>query len=441
MDGTNLTLSLFEHETLSLIGENVPLRDIHLRQLERLNQQTGVELVRLEYKRLRATSYVGVIQLGNATLQVLPKVDATGRDDRRDPHSVASAAANLLWMLVYAGGLPVYEGEMATLLKRRDNLFEILVRIFCQQLAEQLARGMYCCYQRREDSLPVLKGRWLLGQQLRRQPLARAKFLVAYDEFSPDNPLNRVLAYAVHYLRRMTKDTDNRRWLDRLRPWFEDVATPSHLSSSDLEQVTFSRLNAAYRPVFDLACLFLAQESLQLQAGQIQTFAFLFDMNLLFERFVAGFLRRHRDLALPERLRSCDVIVQGGSDSRWLAQTHLDGGRRVFRLKPDLLFRRPDETTALIVDTKYKTHHTISETDAYQMHAYATCYACSELVLLYPKARMPTQTLYLNGPIGQPQTRLRAQTIDLRHDLRTKAGCKALAHELAQALEGASEGE
>jgi 5-methylcytosine-specific restriction enzyme subunit McrC len=193
-------LSFFEHKFISLAGDDPPLRDIHLRQLDRLNRQSGVDLVKLGYKQIRATSYVGVIQLGHVTLQILPKVDIHGRDDGHNPDSVNSAVANLLWMLVYAGELPVYENELSSLLKRRGDLFEILVRIFCERLIEQLERGLHRTYQRQEETLSVLKGRWLLGRQLREQPLVRNKFLVTYDEFIPDNLLNRVFCYTVHYL-------------------------------------------------------------------------------------------------------------------------------------------------------------------------------------------------------------------------------------------------
>lgn len=430
------TISVFEHQPISLVDEDVPLRHIHLRQLERLNRQVGVELVRLGYKQLRATSYVGVIRLGGVTLQILPKVDVAGRDDGKNPDSVNSAVANLLWMLVYAGELPVREGEVANLLQRQADLFEILVRIFCERLAEQMERGLHRTYQRQESTLPVLKGRWLLGRQLREQPLVRDKFLVTYDEFTLDNPLNRILCYTVHYLWPLTRDAGNRKRLDTLRMWLDDVTLLSHISAQDMDRVTFTRLNAAYRPVFNLAGMFLAQKSLQLQTGRTQVFTLLFDMNLLFERFVAGFLRRRGQQALPEGLHECELLVQGSGVPRWLARTQPDGGRDLFRLKPDLLFRQPDRSIALIVDTKYKTDLAITETDAYQMHAYATRYQCPEVLLLYPEGQMRTQTLYIETHSGQPQVRLRTQTVSLRYDLSKREGCDNLARELAQALEG-----
>lgn len=273
------TISLFEHQALSLADPDSPLRDFHVRQLDRLNRQAGVDLVKLGYKQIRATSYVGVIQVGGLTLQILPKVDSLNQDDRRNQDSVKSAVTNLLWMLFYAGELPLHEQDVSALHTQRGYLFEVLIHIFCKQLIEQIERGLHRTYEHREESLPLLKGRWLLNRQLREQPLRRDQFIVAYDEFVPDNPLNRVFAYTVHYLQDLTRDARNRQRLDLLRTWLDEVSLPARISRQDLDRVIFTRLNAAYRPVFNLACAFLAQEVLQFQVGQTQTFTFLFDMN------------------------------------------------------------------------------------------------------------------------------------------------------------------
>jgi len=433
-------VSVFEHQPISLIGEDVPFRQTHLRQLERLNLQAGVEIVRLGYRQLRATSYVGVIQLGNVTLQILPKVDATGVNDARHSASVEKAAANLLWMLVYAGELPIHENEVTSLIKRRGNLFEILVRVFCERLSKQLVTGFHRTYRQRRELLPVLKGRWLFSEQLCKQPLLRERFLVVYDEFSKDNPLNRVFCYVIHFLWGLTQDPGNRRQLDILRMWFDQVTLLPNISPQDLARVTFTRLNEAYRPIFNLACIFLGQESLYLRAGRIQTFSFLLDMNVLFERFVVGFLRRHRQQALPERLKRCEIIAQGVGEPRWLASTEPSGGEKKFRLKPDILFRSPDGSITLVVDTKYKVHSEIQQADAFQMHAYSKRYKCPDVLLMYPESQtasqMTSQTLYIESSEGVFPIRLRTQTIGLCYDLQLPNERDELAKEMALALGG-----
>ncbi|MBE7550038.1 MAG: hypothetical protein HS126_03030 [Anaerolineales bacterium] len=432
------TISLFEHQALSLAGPDSPLRDFHVRQLDRLNRQARVDLVKLGYKQIRATSYVGVIQVGGLTLQILPKVDSLGQDDRHNQASVKSAVTNLLWMLFYAGELPLHEQDVAAIRTHRGDLFEILVRIFCERLGEQLERGLHRTYEHREEILPVLKGRWLLGRQLRQQPLLRHKFEVGYDEFLPDNPLNRILCYTVSFLRALTRHPENRQHLDMLRLWFDEVTLLRRITPNDLDRVVFTRLNAAYQPVFNLARMFLTQEALQLQAGATPTFTFLFDMNLLFERFVAGFLRRYHHLTLPPEYQDCTIVLQGRSEARWLARTRPepDGGRRVFRLKPDILLRKPDRRIALVVDTKYKIHPTVNEADAYQMHVYATRYDCPEVLLLYPEGHINPQKLYTDHPVRPTPTCLRTQTISLRYNLGSPTQRNDLAQQLAQVLKG-----
>ena len=117
-------ITLFEHEQL-ILSDASPLRQSHFYHLEKINQQAGVELIHIGYKRIKAKSYVGVIQIGDVTIQILPKVDITGQDNSKSESSVKSAVSNLLWMLIYAGELPVKESEISPLTRMKGNLFEI----------------------------------------------------------------------------------------------------------------------------------------------------------------------------------------------------------------------------------------------------------------------------------------------------------------------------
>ena len=89
------------YQALGLIA-NDPLLEI----LDRVNQNCGKELIRLERKELRATQFVGVIQARGHTIQILPKIDC-------DPE--ASAVAVL--------GSATYERAIVSALQ---NFFHIL---------------------------------------------------------------------------------------------------------------------------------------------------------------------------------------------------------------------------------------------------------------------------------------------------------------------------
>jgi 5-methylcytosine-specific restriction enzyme subunit McrC len=98
-------------------------------------------------------------------------------------------------------------------------------------------------------------------------------------------------------------------------------------------------------------------------------------MEYVFEDFIYGFIDRE--------LPSISVRSQR-------SDTYLDEGK-IFNLKPDLWLKTSHRS--LIVDTKYKivyddlkdTKKGISQSDLYQMLAYAVRFGVKEIILFYPE--------------------------------------------------------
>ena len=235
-----------------------------------------------------------------------------------------------------------------------------------------------------------MRGRWRITDQLRRAPHLRHKFDVIYDEFSPDTPLNRVFQFVTEKLLLVAEDWENRRLLSDLRDWLSCVRRHANVSQADLDQVHFTRLNDRFLPTFNLARLFIENSVFQLMVGQRRTFAFVFDMNRLFEEFVAGFIEVHKDRILSGEWSDARVVPQSRGMRIHLAEI-LPGGRRVFGLVPDVMINRTSGKPLLVLDTKYKQlsktreHLSVSEGDMYQMLAYAVSVGCPRVLLLYPQ--------------------------------------------------------
>jgi 5-methylcytosine-specific restriction enzyme subunit McrC len=427
-------LTLFEHET-----KPVELTARQLVQLDQLQRQLPEQVLQPVYRAdgwaLRAGQYVGVVRLGAHTIQILPKI-------YRSPDTVApttragEATANLLHMLAYAGLVRVQESAIADLLSRESDWFEILTHLFASHLHEEWRRGPTRSYQTVEDELPLLKGKWRLSAQFRRPDKAH-RFAVAYDQFTIDIALNRILRFVVERLSRLTRSSVNARLLGELRGLLDDVSLVPAMTTADADRITFNRLNARYEPVLNLARLFLDNGALQTASGDTSLFAFVFDMNVIFEGFIAGFLHRHRGAAIPPELQPCALAVQARGRQLHLARSE---GHTLFRLKPDLLFRQGD-TTRLIADTKYKRLDPadrklgISTADFYQMFAYAQRYDCPRVVLVYPQsAEMAAPVRRRFQVEGSDDKQILAATIDIRRDLGKRHECDALAAELATIL-------
>lgn len=402
----------------------------HLQLLERARVAKGADVLTATshggQRTLRAHQFAGTLRLGADTITILPKIDyGDGRAE--------SAARNLLYMLEQAGTLPPHRQSLAPLLRRGGDWFELLTRIFATELLAQWTRGPHRHYQLIEDTLPVLRGK-LQVQRQARQPARDHRFDVAYDEFTEDNPLSRVLRYVVEQLWRRARDGGNRRLLGELRQLMDQVSLEPFLTAAAIQPGLINRLNARYEPLLNLARLFLGHESLELARGDAQTFAFVFDMNQLFEAFLVGFIRRRWAAVVPPGLQDCTLHPQGHHHTRYLAGQ--DGGGPVFRLKPDMVFRRGGDFP-LLIDAKYKAltdragQGGVSQSDFYQMFAYAHRYAAPRVLLLYPQVVAAHRArFYL---IDHPAT-VSAATVNLRRDLSKAENQRALAGELRQLL-------
>lgn len=424
-------ISLFEHETKAF-----DWTDLDLKVLEQLRQTAGTEVLRPVVSRgqraLQAAQHVGVVRLGEHTIQVLPKVYRShGREAQEE------ATRNLLHMLSWAGQLPVREHEIATLLKRRSDWFEILTRLFAARLVEEWQRGVHRGYQVIEDELPMLKGKWRIGEQLR-HPVRDHILSVTYDEYTADNDLNRVFRYVVERLWRLTQDSGSRQLLGRLREWMSEVTLIPPITVRDAPPSLINRLNRRYEPLFNLACLFLEGSALQLAAGSTTTFTFMFDMNQLFELFLVNCIRMHwhdlRPSSLPEH---CALIPQSYGTRKHVA---FRGHRGVFLMRPDLAFHS-DQTYPLLLDAKYKRlegaecDFGVCQADFYQMFTYAHCFDCPRVLLLYPQTADVATSLRARFRLVGQERLVDVATIDLRVDLGTPQGWTVLCNELTEVLE------
>ena len=147
-----------------------------------------------------------------------------------------------------------------------------------------------------------------------------------------------------------------------------------------------------------MARLFLGDRHQQTSAGQVDGYALLFEMNILFEEYVARLLAR----ALART--DLTVSAQGGHRA-----CLFEGETGRFRTRPDLIVRQGSRV-ALIIDTKWKRITRIddpklgvSQADVYQLMAYGRLYNCPHVVLLYPHhGGLPPEPILQQYSIATP---------------------------------------
>lgn len=160
---------------------------------------------------------------------------------------------------------------------------------------EKIVRGgVFADYVEREEELPVVRGRLLGDRQILRRFGQVDHIICHFDEHDQNVAENQLLAGALAACGRRVGHESVKRRIRRLQAIFEEVCRADFLDlRGGHHQMEYHRLNEHYRDAHCLAWLALDGLGIRdlLGAGETRCFAFLIDMNSLFERFVSRLTR------------------------------------------------------------------------------------------------------------------------------------------------------
>lgn len=400
-------LQVFEHQRVPVTdrpatqaGPNLSTaQGALLRQVER-RLPTGA--FTWGHESVKFAQFCGVVALGRDTLEILPKVYADGSDPE--------ASRNVLVrMLHIARALPPLPHGLARLDLQRTDLLDCFIRHFCADLSQQLRKGMIRSYVRRVENLPVLRGKLLIGRQLRLNNVHKEKVWCEHDELISDNPPNRIFKCVLRRLLRIARSHATRRGVNELLFQFDSIADTAAIAS-DVDRVVLDRTTKRFEPAMRFCRWILAGSSPDVASGENEHLALLFDMNRLFETVVA---RQIQPVAARKGYR---VRTQG--PQKRLVRNH-DTGEEIFTLKPDITLLDENGDVAMILDAKWKLLDGgsrklgVSQADLYQMVGYSGRYRCGELALVYPRTER-FEDKFVDLEVLGSATRVRICSVDLR---------------------------
>jgi 5-methylcytosine-specific restriction enzyme subunit McrC len=332
----------------------------------------------LDHRRthLRAKGVVGVVTSSDCQLEILPKIDCPGE---RGAPTDDLLRHRLVSMLAISKNIKIDTQGTADLGWQRDNLLEILIRIFCQKMMEAVRQGMPRRYLSHQDDLPSLRGRLNVTRQFSTLVAEPQRLACDYDDLTADIPLNQAMKAAVHQLSRLALASDNRRVLRELSFAYADVALISP-GALRWDRITIDRTTTRWQELLSLAKLLLGEQFQTTNSGSSRGTSLLFEMNVLFEEYCANLLRS----ALSGS--GLTVRTQGGHQ-----YCLFDEAKGRFQTKPDIIVKQGTKVRA-ILDTKWKrlasslddAKQGVSQSDVYQLMAYSQLYRCDDVILLYP---------------------------------------------------------
>jgi len=331
-----------------------------------------------DWKVLKAKQYCGILNFKGEDFYILPKISS-------------SETTNLnifIYMLRYVYDIKLYNEDIASSKnEQHHNFMEVFIQLFASGLFKQLQAGIYKEYITEQDNLTTLRGKYLINENLKYN-FTKAKIYCEYDEFSMNNTLNQFFLFALKTFLPFVK---NKKLLKQCELIFDEVEF-RHFKVSDIK-VHFHRLNARYKDSFEFAIMLL-KKFIPLFERDKKSFAFLFDMNDLFEKFMGQMIKeKYDDVEIPKKNRKFEDLS----------------------LRPDIIVK----SKKLIIDCKYKVKEekkTAERNDRYQMYVYANNYEnIDTTMLLYPKHFNHHKELRRELTLGNndKKVRLLMRSIDL----------------------------
>lgn len=373
-------VTLFEYERYSyekhscdaFIDKKLYLSESTITYLEELNSKN--RFLETGLKTIRPLNYVGVIRTGDLTLQIFPKLY---RDENITDHKEI-IAGNILKMLSCTDDLPIRELDIAGLNIEKFDLFEVFIRIFAENLHRTIRYSQKHEYIKKNEELRVIKGK--INFKKYNNPARLHLIPCEYFDFSLDNLMNRTLKYSCYL---MSRSVTNFSTITRLRGIIDilDNVDLTPISVAEIDRISFTRLNKIFEPFIRICKIFLSHSTLTLRASDTESFSLLIPMEKLFEEFIAGLLQDE-----PEFYFGRKVYVGSQIPIGHMAKDKT--GRSRFVMRADIIIGK--SPTEAIIDTKYKILDEddrkcgISQSDLYQMYAYAIKNSVRRCLLLYP---------------------------------------------------------
>lgn len=360
----NTTIRVFEHEKLTIYPDEKD-RSLTPKQLESLivfNTQNNNKYFTVIHSGVKFSQYVGVIQVGKLTIEILPKADKLSAADDNE---------YLLWrnvlldMLCISNRISVDAIQDANLKKRHNSILDLYFGIFVSQLEVLVRRGLFKEYKSYSSNLPTLKGKLNFSKNLQYNIVRKDRFYTDHQVYSYDHRVNQVLSKTLDAIVSLSTNDQILDRVNQLKSIFPNQQSII-VQESTFTRIRISRKLKPYQEILKIAEIILLNYSPEIKSGGTKLLALLFDMNMLWESFIYLMLVKMQD---------DDFKVKAQQSKKfWKGRT----------VRPDMVVEYEGRT--FVIDTKWKiiTSDEVSDSDLKQMYVYNMYWDAPVSMLLYP---------------------------------------------------------
>lgn len=351
-------IQVFEYQKLRYDDSGI-FRKHHFDAMVKFNELHQNKYFTIIHKGIRFGSYVGVIQIGGLTIEILPKADNNENADTNLWQNV------LLNMLKVCKKIQVESISETQLKKRYHSILDVYFELYLNEVERLVKKGLIKKYRKNQSNQNALKGKLLFAQNIQQNLVHKERFYCEHQVYDQNHLLHQILYKGLLVLKTFVNDSLKDK-LNRLLFNFQDFEN-INIQKKHFEKIIIDRKNHDYQKAIDIAKIIILNYSPSLNYGNENLLTLLFDMNALWEEYIFRILQKHKTDEI-------EVSFQN-SDKFWENK----------RIRPDIVLKTKNET--FVIDTKWKIieANNPSDDDLKQMFVYNLHWEAEKTLLLYPK--------------------------------------------------------
>lgn len=309
--------------------------------------------------------FVGVLQIGDTLIEVLPKADKAV-----DEATKSKWQGLLINMIRTVWGFPVKNSGSSSLKLKHNSVLDLYFELFVSELEALLHAGLIKKYVREEKNTTELKGKLLFGKHIQNNLVHQERFYVETTKYAVDHELHQILYAGLILLSHLNRNNLLASRIGNLLLNFPEQK-PIKVVASTFSRVFYNRKTIVYKRALEIVELLLLNYHPDLSKGRRNVLALMFDMNALWEQFVLRVLQK--------QLLSHKVSGQI-SKAFWKSQGMSSS------MRPDIVLEDRLSNEVIVLDTKWKNLNGYSPSPDHlrQMYVYNEYFSARRVALVYP---------------------------------------------------------
>lgn len=351
-------IQVFEYQKIRYDDTNA-FKKNHFDAMVLFNEKNQNKYYTIIHKGVLFNSYVGVIQIGGLTIEILPKADKSDSPDKKTWQGV------LLNMLRICKHINIDNVSETNLKKRYNSILDIYFEMYLTEIENLVKRGLIKKYRRVQSNQLALKGKLVFSQNIQKNVVHKERFYCEHQVYDKDHLLHQILLKGLNILENLV-DVALKDKVNRLLFEFADYKDIP-INSSHFDKIVSDRKNIPYERALNIAKMLILNYSPNLNSGNNNMLTLLFDMNKLWEEYIYRILQNNKPAGFKVNFQNKTAF--------WESKT----------IRPDIVITSDKEET-FVIDTKWKIIDAKkpSDDDLKQMFTYNLHWEAEKSMLLYP---------------------------------------------------------